>query len=209
MFQFPMGEDSCKGFSLWDDYAPLVAINTWWSGEARIFTLFHEYGHLITRTNSACTGIWDILKNTTQTSVERWCEQYSASVLLPYDGLTVYLSSRFGWRKGEGVGDLAVVKAIAGYFKASLKASALRLIGIGEAGWELFRQIPRASENKAGGGGGSGRDRAAVRIEQYGHKTRELLFRAVASDILDKHDLLDYLNVSSSDLEIYEQTPLY
>jgi transcriptional regulator with XRE-family HTH domain len=51
VFLFPLGKDSCTGFSLWDDFAPVVAVNTAWNESARIFTLFHELAHLITRTS--------------------------------------------------------------------------------------------------------------------------------------------------------------
>jgi transcriptional regulator with XRE-family HTH domain len=54
VFLFRMGKESIRGFSLWDERAPLIAINTWWRVEARTFTLMHEYGHLLTRTSSAC-----------------------------------------------------------------------------------------------------------------------------------------------------------
>jgi hypothetical protein len=59
VFLFSLGEDSCRGLSLWDDFAPIVAVNTAWSESARIFTLFDEIAHLITRTSSPCVeSIW-------------------------------------------------------------------------------------------------------------------------------------------------------
>jgi transcriptional regulator with XRE-family HTH domain len=83
VFLFQLGADNCRGFSLWHDKAPVIAINTAWNDEARTFTLFHELGHLLTRTNSACTaappravsGAWD--------PAERWCERFAAAVLVP------------------------------------------------------------------------------------------------------------------------------
>ena len=38
VFAFSMGSESCRGFSLWDDYAPILAVNTAWLPSARIFT---------------------------------------------------------------------------------------------------------------------------------------------------------------------------
>lgn len=82
VFLFPLGEDSCRGFSLWDDAAPLIAINTRWRDEARILTLFHELGHLVTRSNSACqlseTSTGDVTE-----PAERWCESFVAAILIP------------------------------------------------------------------------------------------------------------------------------
>ena len=53
VFLLPMGSESCRGFSLWNERAPLIAVNTAWNQEARIFTLLHEYGHLVHRSHAA------------------------------------------------------------------------------------------------------------------------------------------------------------
>ena len=202
VFQFPMGKGACRGFSIWDGYAPVIAVNTWWNIEARIFTLFHELGHLVTRTNSACNTIWNLMENTAAGSVERWCEEYAASFLLPSAALRDFLGERFGWEDGLAVSDLSQVKAVASQFKISLRATAMRLIEVGAANWELFRQIPRVSDFKEDSIA-RGRSRAKVRLERYGPRSRDLLLGAVESNILEKHDLPDYLNMSSSDLDLY------
>ncbi len=54
VFMLSLSQDACRGFSLWDEHAPLIAANTALRPEARSFTLFHEYAHLLTRTPSAC-----------------------------------------------------------------------------------------------------------------------------------------------------------
>src|SRR5438876_188312 len=41
VFQLRLGRNSCRGFSLWDDRAPLIAVNTSFNFQARIYTLFH------------------------------------------------------------------------------------------------------------------------------------------------------------------------
>jgi transcriptional regulator with XRE-family HTH domain len=43
VFLLPMGPDGARGFSLWDDVAPAIVINTHWNTAARIYTLFHEF----------------------------------------------------------------------------------------------------------------------------------------------------------------------
>lgn len=73
-----MGEESCRGFSLWGDRAPIIAVNTSWNSEARLFTLLHEYGHLITRTNSACVEGGARRSAAQSDNVERWCERFAA-----------------------------------------------------------------------------------------------------------------------------------
>jgi transcriptional regulator with XRE-family HTH domain len=83
--QFSMGSESCRGFSLWDDVSPLIAVYTAWTDEARSFTLFHEFGHLLTRTDSACASA-PVTANAGD-SIERWCEEFAAGVLIPAEAL--------------------------------------------------------------------------------------------------------------------------
>ena len=42
VFVYSLGRDSCNGFSLWHERAPVIAVSSAWREEARIFTLFHE-----------------------------------------------------------------------------------------------------------------------------------------------------------------------
>ena len=54
VFVYSLGRDSCNGFSLWHARAPVIVVSSAWREEARIFTLFHELGHLLLRGSSAC-----------------------------------------------------------------------------------------------------------------------------------------------------------
>jgi transcriptional regulator with XRE-family HTH domain len=81
VLQLSLGKGNIRGFSAWDDYAPLVAVNTAFHPTARIFTLFHEVAHLLTRTDAACLRF--ILPSGQDGRMERWCETFSAAFLLP------------------------------------------------------------------------------------------------------------------------------
>lgn len=193
VLMLPMGAEACRGFSLWDDDAPLVAVNTAWSAEARTFTLFHEYGHLLTRTNSACLEGTHHRASAQSDAVERWCEQFAAAAILPLADLQQVLSSH-GWQRG--VTDVGIVVKIAKHFKASLRATTLRLIGLGVAGWELYRSLPPTADRKPSGGGGSGRDRTQVRHDQYGDYAMKLFAAALQREVVSGGDVLDYLDLS-------------
>ncbi|MHC4471045.1 MAG: ImmA/IrrE family metallo-endopeptidase, partial [Planctomycetota bacterium] len=54
VFQLQLGKEGIRGFSAYDDMAPLIAVNTAENYAARIFTIFHELCHLVSRTDSAC-----------------------------------------------------------------------------------------------------------------------------------------------------------
>src|SRR4029453_6758459 len=72
---FPIGPESVQGFSVWDDRAPAIAVNTAANHPARIFTLFHEYGHLLTRTSSMCLDAVGTRLAEPTDPAERWCER--------------------------------------------------------------------------------------------------------------------------------------
>ncbi|MBI4264882.1 MAG: ImmA/IrrE family metallo-endopeptidase [Acidobacteria bacterium] len=194
VFLFQIGSASCRGFSLWHDRAPVIAVNTAWNDEARIFTLFHELGHLITRTNSACvaappaavSGAWD--------PAERWCEHFAAAVLVPEAALHELLAARLGARARK-VTDVTTVRWIATRFRASLRAVTLRLIELRLANWDLYRELPPSGDARRGGGGGKGRDRQEIQEDQLGGRALELFRRAVDSDVVSRSQALTYLDV--------------
>jgi Zn-dependent peptidase ImmA (M78 family)/DNA-binding XRE family transcriptional regulator len=194
VFLFPVGKASCTGFSLWDDFAPIVAVNTAWNESARIFTVFHEMAHLITRTSSACLGF----RSSARTDqVERWCESFSAQVLMPTTDVLATLRE-LGWHTGRQINDLAVAKRIATVYKVSLRAATIRLIDLQAANWSLYDQIPPISDNKPKGGGGTGRDRTQIKEDQLGERTTAMLIGAVERDVLERSQAVDLLDIPDS-----------
>src|SRR5690606_2416405 len=116
--------------------------------------------------------------------VERWCEEFAASALLPWDSVEAFLRQKVQWDGKEKIDDLSIAGKIARKFKVSLRASALRLIANGVAGWELYRSIPKVADAKSGGGGGGGRDRVRIRLDEYVARTARVFLRGVTADVL-------------------------
>jgi Zn-dependent peptidase ImmA (M78 family)/transcriptional regulator with XRE-family HTH domain len=200
VFLLSLGKDACRGFSLWDERSPVIAVNTAWNHEARIFTLFHEYGHLVTRTNSACLDSWRQALPAQSDAAERWCERFAASALMPWAEVERVLRAELGWRPGKTVETLDVVKSLARRFKTSLRATALRLITRDAATWDLYQQIPSVADHKSGSGGGTGRERHEIREAQFGRRTIRLFVEAVRRDVLTRDDVLSYLDIPDVDL---------
>lgn len=202
-----MGEQSVQGFSLWDERAPVISVNTTrWKQQARIYTMFHEYGHLLTRTSSLCAKgkprAW-----TDGDQVERWCEEFAAALLLPWRAVEQVLTKRFGWRPGRAITDLSQASYVANHFKVSLRASVLRFVSKEVASWNLYRSIPPLSDTSKGGGPpaeeGQGR-RPERRLQQYGTRTAHTFLRGVRSDAISRDDALRYLDVADGDIDELE-----
>ena len=206
VFLFSMGKESCRGFSLWDDYAPVIAVNTYWKYEARIFTLFHELGHLATRSNSFCVSPSRQFSVSDGDSHERWCEKFSSAFLLPWPAVRRVLEQNIRWTDGKEITELDDLRIVARKFKVSLRAAAIRLIEGNAATWELYRNIPDWSDNKPKGGGG-GRQRKELRESEYGFRTTRLFSNALNEELMTRRDVLSYLEVSDNDLyEIQKRT---
>lgn len=194
VFLASLGEQSCRGFSLWDPNAPLVTVNTYWREEARIFTLLHELGHLTTRTNSACVD-GARLPRTGGDQGERWSEKFAAALIFPRTEVIDFLRRHIGWRPGRRVVELDHARSLAGAFSGSLRAAALRLIELDLASWDLYEQIPPASDRKPHAGGGGGRTRRQIREDQYGRRVSQLFHAAVQRELISRNQAVDYLDI--------------
>lgn len=207
VFLLPLGKDAVRGFSLWDEYAPLVAANTWWNPEARIFSLLHEYGHLLTRSSSAClerSAHGNLVRP--DDPIERWCERFAAAVLLPWTEVEAFLASIPGRTPDRKVTDLDEARSIAQAFKVSVTATVLRLIEAGVSEWDLFAQIPRRLDEKAGAGrGGKGRQRTRIREDAYGRRTSAVFLDAMDEDLISRSEVLNFLRVSDVGLEMLRE----
>ncbi|HEY4239263.1 MAG TPA: XRE family transcriptional regulator [Kofleriaceae bacterium] len=193
VFLLPLGEHGCRGFSLWNERAPAIVANTHWNPAARIYTLFHEVAHLLTRTNSVCADETRSSSADAASDLERWCEQVAAAALMPASDIRTRV-------QGAARADLGLVKRIATEFCVSLRAAALRLIDLGFATWALFRALPVSSDAKRdGGGGGGGRTRAKVRVDEYGPRTIRTFLRGVQREVIGVSDAMRYLDISDQD----------
>ena len=189
VFIYPLGEDSCNGFSLWHKRAPVIAISSAWNKEARIFTLFHELGHLLLRGSSACL---ERIGRQMNDPTERWCERFSASVLLPTEAIDQLLR-KIG--STGNVRDLNVARAVARKARISLRAATLRLIEAGVAGWDLYGAIPPITDAKRKGGGGSGRNRLTIKADEFGSRATRVFVDAVRNDLLSRSQAVEYLDI--------------
>ena len=190
IFVYSLGRDSCNGFSLWHERAPVITVSSAWREEARIFTLFHELGHLLLRGSSACLERVGRLKSD---PIERWCERFAAAVLLPAGAIGEILQKIGSTGR---VRDLSVARRVARKAHVSLRAATLRLIEVGAASWDLYDEIPPVSDKKPdGGGGGGGRNRFAIKADEFGPRATRVFVDAVQSDLLSRSQAVEYLDI--------------
>ena len=94
------------------------------------------------------------------------------------------------------VTDLQVASGLATRARISLRAATIRLIELGLADWELYDQIPPLADKKPeAGGGGSGRNRLAIREDEFGARGTRLFVEGVEKDVISRSQAVSYLDI--------------
>jgi len=103
-----------RGLSIYEEIFPIIVVKRKDEYNARIFTLFHEFTHLLTRTSGICDAI-GLMRNS-QFDIEIKCNEIAAETLVPEKQLKKdanYISNRDnGW-------DDELIKKIAKSFAVS------------------------------------------------------------------------------------------
>jgi Zn-dependent peptidase ImmA (M78 family) len=194
-----------RGFSAWDDYAPVVAINTSYNAGAKLFTLAHEVGHLVARSDSSCFG-FSGPGSATEPGTERWCELFASALLLPETSVVEEMG-RHGYLRNRRLVDAGAVARIAEHRGVSIRAMALRLIDLDYAPRELYGIVDRefpTSEYKEGPGFGPSRDRVARRLAETGPVLSQLFVSGLRERVFSLRDSARYLRVHPSEMRSLE-----
>ena len=202
VMKLAMGKDNIRGFGAWDDYAPLVVVNTAYHPTARIFTLFHEVAHLLTRTDAACQNF--VVPGQLDGSVERWCERFAAAFLLPEDSLNT-VARKYGVTVVKPTVQPDTARLIANRFSVSTRAAAIRLQEIGLAVPSLYSsvaaQFAGRDWNDSSGSGGGVQPASRNRVDQFGTRLPSILLDAADRHRLTTRDLADYLQLKTGQLD--------
>ena len=121
VFLYSLGENSARGFSIATESPPIIGVSTTWHPSVRVFTLFHELGHILTRTSSSC--IEDTGQNPTADPTERWCESFAASFLMPREEIQTLVSNL-------SIDPISTATWLANRLFVSRKSALIRLIDI-------------------------------------------------------------------------------
>jgi Zn-dependent peptidase ImmA (M78 family)/transcriptional regulator with XRE-family HTH domain len=192
VFSLQLGADELRGFASWDDRAPLIVVNTSRvNPSARIFTIGHELAHLVLREATACLeprgGRISVDSRT-----ERWCESFSAALLMPLDEVRRLMRSRDVRPEQAGVNE---VSALMSRFRVSARAAAIRLEELGYAEPTLYAQVLAVFKpNPRKEGDARSPARHTARLRQYGEHTIETIMTS-----LPPRDAMAVLRIDAED----------
>lgn len=136
VFSGRLAREDCHGFSFGSEsLAPVIYLNDNELPQAQIFTLFHEYAHLMLRDAALCLE----REETDRGATERFCNKFSASLLMPSEAVSRAIErararpERDGWSM-DSVGQ------VARRLKVSRPALILRLRDLGHNVEGLYEQ---------------------------------------------------------------------
>ena len=187
VFLYSLGENSSRGFSFASNKPLLIGVSTTWHPTVRIYTLFHELGHVVTQTSSSC--VEEQVHQPSLDPIERWCEKFAASFLMPRKELLTVLDQK------HRSDPLRLATWMSNKLYVSRKAALLRLVEIGLAKWTDLRRLESRYEKRQPGGRydpSQTRTRKVVRHHKYGSCLSDVR-QAYEIGIVNESDIRDYL----------------
>jgi len=193
--------DEVRGFAITDTPLPLIGLNSSDSINARIFTLLHEFGHLLL----GKPGVSNLKENPqvvfADQKIEQWCNAFAAEVLVPTSsllsiGVVIRTKSERNWEEGE-------LSEIADKFSVSRAVILGRLLTLGKTSskfyWSKLEAYRRAAEEAEPSSGFPPYHRRIVRA--VGKPFARIVVGAYDREAITPSDLAEYLGMRLKHLD--------
>lgn len=158
--------EEMRAFSLYYDELPVIMVNGSDAARGRLFSLLHEYVHLLLHTGGLCDIITDASATDVDSRLEARCNAVAAAMLMPRDQVLASEEVRVGDGLPESW-DYYALRDAAAPFGVSAEAFARRLLTLGRVSASFYRArratflaAYRQEEETAGGGGNWYRNKA-------------------------------------------------
>jgi len=199
VFQFSMPIEDARGFALADEFPAVIVVNSRDSIEARLFTLMHEFAHVLLGDT-----VVDIPEPSTaiRDEIEKWCNTFSSSFLLPTNSAKELFDERL-----HKLTDTETLNSLSKKYKVSksvllFKMLSLNYISRAEVKGVLDRYTPLQPKIKSDHEKkttGIAQDRKI--LSEFGNKFVSLVADNFDSGLITYTDALDYLSVKSKNFE--------
>lgn len=220
--QMPMPIGDVRAFSLVGDARPIIVLNVSDYKNARIFSLFHELGHILIKEGGICDP-WSYPEICSpKKSVEAFCNRFAGAFLVPKECLIKH--PQVISKENKNVWSEKSLQSLSKSFKVSKEVILRRLLIFGYTTHEFYNEKRRDwaileeqkqkekekqnqeedQDNKKTRGGG-GRNVARECIQQNGAPIVSLILESYYDNRLNKCDVADYLEVSLKHLPKIEK----
>jgi Zn-dependent peptidase ImmA (M78 family) len=200
---FPVKE--ARGFCLVDKKPYLIAVNNGDTDNAKVFTLMHEFCHVLLRLSGICLDIesQELENHSEVAKVETFCNRFAASFLVPFDDLKGNISN-LGIENDKF--DQNVFELTKKY-KVSSFVILGRLVSNNIISQNFYnnkiKEWKKDFENKPKKQGGmrhSGKDE----LQMNGHLYSKAVFESFNNDKINYNDISDYLSIKIKNIPLLE-----
>ena len=193
VFQYSMPVEDARGFVFVDESPYVIVVNSKDRIEARIFSLMHEFGHILL--GESAIDLPDVTLKT-RNSIEKWCNEFSSSFLLPSElAITIFESNIDKITHKKSLTSLSNKYKVS---KAMLLLKMLKLNYIKKEDYENILQIYKPkikTKKKSKAGGGIPSDKK--RLSEVGNKFVSLVANNYDRENITYTDALNYLSIKS------------
>lgn len=187
-----------RGFSIGELPLPVVVVNIKDSVRARIFTMLHDFVHLMLRHGGLC-DLGETNRPPEEQRVEIFCNRVAGAVLVPKDDL---LKQSLVTRRGEGAtwSDDEIVE-LAGRYRASREAVLRRLLILGHTTRDFYERKRKGFREEYRARGESARALRGgpvpyrIAISSAGRLFTRLVLHGYYRERITASDLSGFLNV--------------
>jgi len=189
--------DETRGFSVYHNRAPIIVLCVNEVPAARVFTLLHEFAHLLLKVG----GISDSSNVISTNTIEEWCDYFAGEIYYPVERM----------KSIEFVGEAPYeeIRSIAKELKGSVGGTAFNLTRAGIISWSLYYDLfpkynfakdPAAAKDDSSGGGMWAR----TVVSRKGKKFSRAITRAWREERIPLEETLRVLNIKAKHLEEIE-----
>ncbi|MHB1525554.1 MAG: ImmA/IrrE family metallo-endopeptidase [Candidatus Dormibacteria bacterium] len=195
--QRPLRDGTVRAFSALRDRHAVIVVDSGDTPYARSFSLVHEYCHIVLRT----TGVCDLDQHTT---IERYCNDVAARVLMPDDLLQRELA---GDRPvgANARDDDELLRHVSRRLGVSQAALLIRLRDADILSDELYDAMERRRQARRGAPRSSGGDFYATAISHVGRRFAGNVFGALAEDRINRADAAVLLGIGEHLMSNYRR----
>jgi Zn-dependent peptidase ImmA (M78 family) len=87
IFKMRMPIDDARGFVLSENEPFVIVVNASDAHAGKMFTLFHEYGHLLLDIPAICNQDSNEVEDRRIAEIERWCNKFAGAFLMPKEAI--------------------------------------------------------------------------------------------------------------------------
>jgi Zn-dependent peptidase ImmA (M78 family) len=198
VFQIPMLLEDARGLTLVDNTPEVVVVNSKDQIEARVFTLLHEFGHVLLH-ESGVSMPERTLSIRRARPVEKWCNEFASAFLLPDSVATAEFQDH-----RNTLTDPSTLSKLSRRYKVSKSMLLYNMYKhrfITQTDYEQILDQFSSKALKPTSGGFAARTTDQRILQEKGQKFVSLVATNLEQGLITSSDALEYLSIKSHHLE--------